>query len=165
MCFVLYVASKSKPVLIPWDDKAPSFNSEEISQTQKHALEKRFRNPSITYVGTDYGCGCNFRYIPLEATGQPLADEFYSRAVEAQEKTQPNHQNLQNYLRTQFSDEDFIELYGCWDGDEDLPEEFALEIPLEQVGDPGFCFKERGYYFIRVNKQPQSTSPPNPKTG
>jgi hypothetical protein len=71
-----------------------------------------------------------------------------SEGVETQKNTQHNHQQLRDYLLHEFKGEAFVELYGCWSGEEKEAASFKAEIQLDRLGDPTFCFRERGLYRV-----------------
>jgi hypothetical protein len=140
MCFVLYVASRTKPKLIAWNKDAPSLCTQELGNHEKPVL-KKFSLPIVTYVGSDQGCGCGFRHTDYEMD-----------VSDAEEDTQHNHQALVRLLQEQFADESFVELYGCWSGDESLAVKINSELLLDQIGDRLFCFRERGFYRAAIPK-------------
>jgi hypothetical protein len=53
-------------------------------------------------------------------------------------------------LLSQFSTEPFIELYGCWTGEEAEPAKLRINVPLSRLRDVTFCFRERGYYKVQI---------------
>lgn len=103
--------------------------------------------PYITYVGSDSGCGCEFRYALKEQHGwTPVAGED-----EMQDKSIKNNQDsLFKYITSNVS-EGSVQLYGCWDGDYDEQAESTEVIAIEEILDKDFYFKERGFYSITIS--------------
>jgi hypothetical protein len=124
----------------------PALNTDDLDEFNE-AVKDKFTQPHIAYVGSDQGCGCGFRYVPLSEQFEGC-ELIYSEGVETQSKTQQNHQQLHDYLLKQFKGEDFVELYGCWSVDEKEPASFRTEIALQRLIDPTFCFRERGLYRV-----------------
>jgi hypothetical protein len=151
MCFVLYVAARSKPSLIGFRPEAPALNTQELDEYTKPVKDK-FTLLHVTYVGSDQGCGCGFRYVPF---GQDFegCELIYSEGVETQNRTQHNHQQLRDYLLQEFKGESFVELYGCWSGEENEAASSNGEIPLDRLAEPTFSLRERGLYRIILNER------------
>ena len=59
-----------------------------------------------------------------------------------------NKEELVDLLRS--SGEKVVELYGVWDGDFEEPPEAQETIAVDQILDPAFRFKERGFYKVAV---------------
>ena len=147
MCFVLYAASRIDPPLIPWNEQLPELYTSELSDDCE-VVRANFTLPHVFYIGSHDGCGCGFRYIPLEAILQEDAEAIYSEGVEHQKYTQPNHRKLFDYIEREFKNEPFLELYGCWSGEEAERSTTEAEVRLDRIADPGFCFRERGFYRV-----------------
>jgi hypothetical protein len=157
MCFVLYVASRTKPKLIAWDKEAPGLCTQDGLDDSEMPVVEKFSLPIVTYVGSDQGCGCGFRNIPLHLLDNPDAEEMCGSGVEKQRSTQHNHQALVHFLREQFATENFIEIYGCLSGEVAKAVISNVEIPLEQITDRLFCFRERGFYRVMIAQEQGSS--------
>jgi hypothetical protein len=81
-------------------------------------VRAQFTLPHVVYVGSDTGCGCNFRHASYQQGCWP---EEQSIDEEKAPVTQPNHESLVAFIRQHFTGEPFVELYGCWSGDEGYP--------------------------------------------
>jgi hypothetical protein len=143
MCFVLFVGSRKKLPMIPWQEEARRLCTKELSEYDA-VVVKHFTLPVVTYVGSDQGCGCGFRHKLLRADGRAF-DEVY---VANNEGTQRNHAELAAFLREHLGGEPFVELYGCWSGNEKEVARFDDEIDADELEEPGFCFREQGYYRV-----------------
>ena len=157
MCFVLYAASRLKARLIPFNPQTRALNTA-LPQALKLVIRDKFTLPHVTYVGSDQGCGCGFRYVPKESQDLEDPESIYSEGIERQNETQHNHQQLRDYLFREFKVESFVELYGCWDGDEKEAVKFQEEISLDRLAEPTFCFHERGFYRVIM---PADSQPPD----
>lgn len=145
MCMVFYLGSKERLPIIPYNLDRPAFNSRELDKSEL-AVRHHFTTPYITYVGSDTGCGCEFRYAQKEQDGWiPVVgfDEMQD------ENIQNNQMALYNYIKT-YVLEGRAELYGCWDGDYNEQAESKEEIIIEDVLNKDFFFKERGFYSVHV---------------
>ena len=97
--------------------------------------------PCVTDAGSDVGCGCGFRHGEAASFGP---DDDVS-------KTQPNHTGLVAYLAEHCGKEPFVELYGCWDGDEAQDVRDRREIELSELADRQFHFRLNGYCRINMS--------------
>ncbi len=146
MCFCLYLATSSEPPLIPsqgFQEGTGKSNTSRwrLERTEKgKALRDKFTLPCITDVGSDVGCGCGFR--SNEAA-------VYSPDYDTS-KTQPNHAGLVAFLAEHCGKEPFVELYGCWDGDEAQDVHDRREIELAELVDEKFHFRMNGYCRVKM---------------
>jgi hypothetical protein len=147
MCFVLYMATRSWPPTIPWNERNSGLWTTGLTEHDA-AVRSKFTLPCVTYVGSDQNCGCGFRHAMFQGGGWPeesLADEPDYDPGE----TQPNHDALVwLLLGKDLSEEPFIELYGLWDGDFDATAEDRQEISVSQIAHPRFHFRERAFYRV-----------------
>lgn len=151
MCFVLYVASRSSPELIPWDEERPQFSTQTPSEHDAQALKRQFTLPVVTYLGSDQGCGCGFRHFPQEIDVQfEVPPNYFTDEVDDGDTTQPNHSALAEHLKNQFATEPFVELFRCWSGDEDQPQRVTKEIYISKITEATFGFHERALYKMNL---------------
>ena len=132
MCLVLYLGSEKRRPLIAWDGSAPRFHVKGDDADAKKA-STHLRKPNVYYVGSDNGCGCGFRQEHDAMIDD--AEELASKA--------DNHTLLHEYISKCLADEDSIELYSCWSGDEALPMEFDRTISVDELVDGDFWFAEK----------------------
>jgi len=69
-------------------------------------------------------------------------------ALERDPSEKPNREALVALLES--SGESTIELYGLWDGDFSKTLKARETIPLGRILDPGFLFKEQGFYTVHI---------------
>ena len=132
MCLVLYLGSNKQRPLIAWDDSTPRFHvrdDDDDAQKAANHLKKR----KVYYVGSDAGCGCGFRQ---------KCDQMSEDAEDSAAKTD-NQALLFDYISKCLDDEDSIELYSCWSGDEELPVEHERTIDVAELVNGDFWFAER----------------------
>ena len=132
MCLVLYLGSDKQRPLIGWDAAVPRFHVKD-ADTDAKKVSTHFRKRRAYYVGSDNGCGCGFRQEH---------EEMNDDAEQLASKTD-NQKLLHEYVNKCLCDENSIELYSCWSGDEDLPMEFDRTIGVDELIDDGFWFAER----------------------
>jgi hypothetical protein len=142
MCFVLYVGARVAPPIVAASGGMVKGRLHTRALRECDApVRAHFTLPHVVYVGSDQGCGCGFRHVSFQQGCWPeeeWCDEAKAKA------TQPNHESLVAFLREHFGGEAFVELYGCWSGDEGRPEIERREVELAKLRSPGFHFHELG---------------------
>jgi hypothetical protein len=146
MCFCLYLATSCEPPLIPdsgYQEGSGKINTSRrwLEQSEKEkAIRNKFTLPCVTHVGSDVGCGCGFRHGVAASFGP---DDDVSR-------TQPNHVGLVAFLAEHCKKESFVELYGCWIGDETKEVRDRREIELSDLTDHQFHFLMNGFCRVKM---------------
>jgi hypothetical protein len=131
MCLVLYMASAKRRPLVPWDQKAPRFHvTGEDADARKARVQ--FTKKRVHYVGSEHGCGCGFRQESDIGYAEP----------ETLASKRDNHRSLHDYVEACLADEDFIELFSCWSGDEADAAESSRDVTLEDLLQETFFFSE-----------------------
>jgi len=143
MCFVLYMASDKRRREIPWDERTPAFHvSAEHTDAQK--VRVHFSKPDVYYLGSSSYCGCDFPRAPLWT---------YEKADDAEKQdVQENQARLHAYLKECLVDEDCVELFGCWSGNEGQPVESERTIRVDDLVSDEFFFDENRPELIVVVK-------------
>jgi hypothetical protein len=151
MCFLLYLGTDHPVPLISWDENARALHTHELSEHEQ-AVAAHFNTQHVAYVGSSLNCGCGFRYAeygdgdlsPFDIYGS-IPDE--DRDPEEEREKQTNQQQLHDLLIA-LSPKGSIELYGCWDGDFELPPREQDTIKLSRLLDEHFYFHQRCHYKV-----------------
>ena len=136
MCHVLYMASDKERPLVSWDDSRRGFHVRTGDEVTLPHLTK----PHIRYLGSDESCGCGFQHLPLSM----IEDEAQRL------KVKDNQAGLARYLATCLADEESIELFTCWNGDEAHPLEHRREIRVSDLLKDDFEFMEKELVTVRA---------------
>src|SRR5208337_1896178 len=91
-------------------------------------IKTHFSRPEIQYIGSTSGCGCDFPHVLFQNGDWPWFD-FGQNDAEREASDRYNREELAALLRA--SGEQFVELYGVWDGDFAIPPQVREEISLE----------------------------------
>lgn len=148
MCFVLYLAADSKPASSRWDAQDRRvFIDDLIPGTE--TVKSHFTQPEVVYVGSSLGCGCGFRSVSFQNGEWPEDSLTAGGDCEPPDDHLSNHRELFD-LVTSLLDRGarFVELYGCWSGDEQELTERREEISASRLRDDKFWFRERVLYQI-----------------
>jgi hypothetical protein len=157
MCFILHMASTAKVPRQAWDEHNRHLCIEDIHGVEEN-VRAHFSLPEIAYVGSSLGCGCGFRSVSFQNGGWP--EEWM---IEQGECAPPDdhiqdHQELYDLVSSLLADGHPVEFYGCWDGDERDETVHRQSITADRLLDPGFWFRERGFYGITQSEQAGSSN-------
>jgi hypothetical protein len=147
MCFQLYAATTKPIPRRKWKRDSQDLPVESLTEHDA-AVKTHFTNPEVQFIGSTSGCGCDFPNIMFQNGDWPfLEDSEIDEEQTASDRM--NREGLVSILRS--TGDSFVELYGMWDGDfAEAPRAFE-DISLETILKPGFHFKERGFYKVRLN--------------
>jgi len=148
MCFMLY-AGTTKPIpRKEWSKEAPYLWVRSLVENEE-PVRGHFASPEVQYIGSSSSCGCDFPhaifqngYWPEAEFRQEGQDEEYEASCRA------NQEALADLLVS--IDENYVELYGIWAGDESKKPLKEEQISLESIRSPGFCLKEGGFYVVEI---------------
>ena len=132
MCLVVYMSSARERPTIPWDEKEPRFHVKADDPDSEKA-QVHFSKPRVYYLGSDNGCGCGFR----------RETDYMIREAEELASKQDNQKRLHDHVSNCLADEEFVELFSCWSGDEAEPIESRRDVELADVISENFFFAER----------------------
>ena len=114
MCWVLYVAADVPLPEVPWNQDRPAFNVSRIPSLES-PVARQFSKPYLHRIGAHTGCGCGFDRTQVnERHRHELADTKQSLGA------------LREYLYGVVAATGPVELFTCWDGDQERPPEHRL---------------------------------------
>lgn len=136
MCLAVYIASATALPLVTWDEARPAFYVDGVAPNDP--VRARFSMPNVNYLGSHEGCGCGFKYGVMPAGLEDQDDEAKGRAaVDA----------LRAYVAKAAVGQP-IEMFACWEGEQQLPVLETERISPEQLGGESFDFQQR--HLLRV---------------
>ena len=138
MCMALYLGSDRAIPPMPWAEGRSPVWTRTLSDDDE-AVRAKFSKKHVSYVGAWEGCGCGFGYGTLPDVDEGGAHELQCRAsVEA----------LRTFLSDRLAYESDIELFACWEGDQETSIEDSLEVSTDFFGGEAFQFRERTFYRV-----------------
>lgn len=131
MCLAVYLASAHPLPLVPWDSARPAFH---VTEAGKTPVRARFGLPRVYRLDSHEGCGCGFEYgqWPVESDEDRLR-EVQGRASVA---------SLRAYV-TAVAQRAPVELYACWEGEQELAAKDVADVEPAQLGGAEFRFVQR----------------------
>ena len=141
MCIVVYIASEIPLPTITSTGPVPAFHVIPL-ESNDSAVRARFSKPHVYYVGSHEGCGCGFAYGLWE--GEPEAKAAASKY---------SVDRLADYLTVATRSAGNIELYACWDGDQNLEPLHRIELTPASFGGASFAFEERTFALITMSNR------------
>ena len=133
MCLMIYIGSDTPLPLIDWNEKERAFNVSELTKYEQKAAAQ-FELPYVYHAGSHQGCGCGF------------LKEF--KHEEELLQVNQSYSQLNAYLQKVKEMGANIQVFSCWDGDQEAKPEHKEEISLARLIETDFEFKEKVLYKI-----------------
>ena len=130
---MVYVAADGPLRLIPWDESAPAFNTSVLAPDEER-VRRQFGRTSVVYAGSYEGCACGFQL------GQYPSE---SADPKEREDRRTSLRQFADYLRQELARVGTIELFACWDGDQEATPEHRRALTPSGLEDDGFFFLEK----------------------
>ena len=134
---------------IAWDDAKPAFHVKPSDPDAERA-RGQFTKKKLYYLGSDEGCGCGF-----QRENDGVGDDPKRR-----ESKRENQLRLADYLTACLEDEETVELYGCWSGEEQDEPVRKREIVVADLRDERFFFIERERILVKKENDPANVNDP-----
>jgi hypothetical protein len=133
MCMAVYLASDSPLELLAWNEAEPAFHVTALSAGDER-VRRQFETAHVVYVGSHEGCGCGFQY------GAYPPDEL---ELGEREKRRRSLEQLAAYLRRQVGRVGALELFACWEGDQEASPEHRRTLTPASLEADDFFFREK----------------------
>ena len=135
---MIYIAADNPLPIIEWQENVTPFCISELSEDEKRVI-KQFTKPFVAYAGSYEGCGCGFVY-----DDEPIEDEDDARRDKlSRESVKQFSEYLSNLVKN-----GSVELFACWDGDQEAESEEKLTVTPDHLGGEEFAFEEK--QFLKV---------------
>lgn len=147
MCFSLFVGTSQPLPRSEWIRGGPLVNVRDLNEGDAWT-GTFFTKPEIRYLGSDTGCSCGFPSVMRDAYG---SWPYYMDPIKDAEDIENNGKICNELCELlALADEDWIELYGIWAGDEGREPLIREEIELSDIRREYFRFKEGGFYRVKL---------------
>ena len=109
----------------------PAFHVSDLSGNEER-VRSHFSLPHVRYAGSHTKCGCGFN----EGREYPQA---YDDPSKERATALVSSALLARYIREHHVEQ----IYSCWSGEEDLPQEFERHITPDTLMDENFFFRQK----------------------
>ncbi len=133
MCMMVYLAADEPLRTLDWDDANPSFYVSGLSPDEER-VKRQFGSGKIVYAGSHEGCGCGFQY------GEYPPDDYEPDELRRRRRSLSE---FARYLRQELARLGRIEIYACWDGDQELAPEHGRTLTPSSLELDDFFFRQR----------------------
>ncbi len=154
MCFTLYIASNASIPNILFNKERRSLHTHPLTDYDS-AIAAVFNESNVKYLGSSQQCGCGFRHLSYQNDGWP-EEYLISINPEFGAESSDEHEALHEFLLCKFGTCDRIELYGCWDGDFNLPPARHETINVDDIPRSDFFFRDRCHYNVTIRSNPKN---------
>jgi hypothetical protein len=122
-----------------WNDAAPAFHTSPLAVDEQR-VRRQFSKPHVIYAGSHEGCSCGFQLgeYALEYTEPEVIP-----------RRRQSLQEFAAYLRDETARVGAIEVFACWDGDQDAPPEHRRALTPSSVEADRFFFLQKELSVIR----------------
>ena len=141
MCVLVYIASDHELPLIPWKEDAPAFCVGALAPDEAR-VRAQFSKANLYHLGSHEGCGCGFQHGEY-----PDFDDDENDKIE-REKRRNSCRQLSEYLSLVVQKFGEVEIFACWDGDQEAPISGKERVSPEYFASPSFYFKEKQLLIV-----------------
>ncbi len=147
MCFSLFAGTSRPLPRSEWIKDGPLVKVRDLDESDVWT-RAFFTKPEIQYIGSDTGCSCGFPTVMQDGYGNwpYYLDPVSDADVIASDKMVCE----ELYQLLSSVDENDIELYGIWAGNEGKEPLIREEIALDDIRREYFRFKEGRFYRVKL---------------
>jgi len=147
MCFSLFAGTTRPLPRSEWVEDGPLVNVRDLNESDAWT-RAFFTKPETQYIGSDTICGCGFPSVMQDAYGNW---PYYMDPIKDAEEIKENRKICSELCdMLALANEDWIELYGIWAGNEGKEPLIREEIALDDIRRECFRFKEGGFYRVKL---------------
>jgi hypothetical protein len=134
MCWALYLGSDIELSHVEWNEAAPAFNTQVLSESEER-VRVQFSLPHVIYVGSRDGCSCGF------------FGESDDETVDVNQRNE-DISKLSRYLLQGLQAGAKLEMFLCWEGGEVDPQVTRKELTPKDFLSAGFPLNENEFATI-----------------
>ena len=133
----VYIAADNPLPLIEWQEDVTFFCVYELCDDEI-VVKRHFTKPFVAHLGAYTGCSCGFSYGgPIDTEDDKHEDAQGRESVRL----------LSQYV-SELAKNSEVELFSCWEGDQENEPEEKLTVSPDFFGGEEFEFKEK--QFLKV---------------
>ena len=138
---MVYLVARTPLRMVPWFEAAPAFNTSTPAPDEER-VRRHFQWPDVVYAGSHEGCACGFQLDPS------------ARASLDSEEVRLREHSLRGfaeYLREEVARVGSIELFACWDGDQEASPEHRRVLTPSALEQSDFLFMEKELSTVNMD--------------
>lgn len=131
MCTMVYLAPHKPLPTNVWDKDCPAYYVEALPpESRDNSVRQHLTGPFVYRLGSHQYCGCGFsyRYDPEWPDAAVFPDEL--------DAAENSRASLAEYLTDALKDQESLEIWLCWAGDEARDPEARIHVSSEDFLNP-----------------------------
>ena len=138
MCKAFYLGSDIELPVSNWDKNCPQFYTIKINSN--NLFKDQFTKKYIYYLGSQEGCGCGFFYDDNDIDDREELNE--------NEESKKNVIKMIDFINNALKNTNELELFMCWEGDENKKPVQIKTIYPEQILGTELCLEDLIIYRL-----------------
>ncbi|MDD5057805.1 MAG: hypothetical protein PHQ60_08025 [Sideroxydans sp.] len=130
---MIYLSAAKPLSKIEWNEAEPRFYISTLAPNEER-VSCQFKTQNVVYAGSYEGCGCGFQYGEYPAENYE-PDELKNR--------RRSLDDFAKYLRNELPKVGAIELFACWDGDQEAAPEHRRSLTPASLEANDFFFFQK----------------------
>lgn len=139
MCMAIHIAADQPLSAVDWDEAHPAFYVA-VLQGSDVLVRQQFAKAHVMYTGAHEGCGCGFQYGESLELCDPNEAVLQRRSLD----------QFAAYLQREVARVGPIELYACWEGDQQAPVEHRRILSPQALRQEDFFFLHKEFSIVTV---------------
>ncbi len=148
MCTMVYLSSQKPLPTCAWDKDHPAFYVEALPpDSRDNSVRKHLTGPFVYRLGSHQYCGCgiSYRYDSEWPDAAVFPDEL--------DAAENSRESLAEYLTDALKDQESLEIWLCWAGDEACDPEAKIHVTPDDFLNPELVEEEK--VLLTVKNAPE----------
>ncbi|HEY3928053.1 MAG TPA: hypothetical protein VGL89_06750 [Candidatus Koribacter sp.] len=144
MCYLLFARTTLPLVQKEWRKETTEVCAAPLNESE-YPVAGNFAPGIVQVISSTSGCGCYFPFVEHQRGAWRWDDDLDDETIANE---QINREGLARLLQT--SEEDFVELYGCWIDKVREPIQDREQVTLNDIVQSSFRFRELVLYRVSM---------------
>jgi hypothetical protein len=140
MCIMVYLAADWPLREVAWNDASPAFYTAPLAPDEE-CVRRQFSKPHLIYAGSYEGCGCGFQL------GEHPFEYLEPGEISQRRKSL---RDFAAYLRDELPRVGSLEVFVCWEGDQESPPERHRSLTASVIESDSFFFLQKELSMIEA---------------
>jgi hypothetical protein len=148
---VVYLAADRPLREIKWEESTPRFHASALAPREE-SVQRQFGLPYVICVGAHTGCACGFQLGQYPQVWNPADAAEMRKSL----------RELANYVREAMTTAQTIQLFACWDGDQEASPEHRRTLMPSLLESDTFFFLEKELSAVTPDIELHAPVEPSP---